>query len=223
MQVVHFVIPYRDRAAHLEQFYQHIREHSEGKYTPQFWVVEQAPGQPFNRGTLLNIGALAVSTSHGNNAYIALHDVDMLPFPGVDYTRLDSAFDHLATAASQFNNRMPYADYFGGVVLTTTKYFTDAGGYPNTFWGWGGEDDALLVRVKATGLPYTHRPNMHLTSLAHEREIDSKQLSANRGQLEALRDRPFICGGIKDVLKSWQVQTVASDLPLVRWFLATPR
>jgi len=109
------------------------------------------------------------------------------------------------------------------VVLTKTRYFTEVGGYPNNFWGWGGEDDALLVRVKALGRHHTHRSNMHFTSLAHEREIDSKQLSANRGQLEALRDRPHIGGGVKDVLKSWQVQTVATDLPLVRWFLATPR
>ena len=220
---VHFVIPYRDRAAHLEQFYQHIREHSEGKYTPHFWVVEQASGMPFNRGALLNIGVQAVQNEHGNFATVALHDVDMLPFPGVDYTRLDSAFDHLATAASQFNNRMPYADYFGGVVLTTTKHFSEINGYPNNFWGWGGEDDALLVRVKCGDRHFTHRPNMHFTSLAHEREIDGGQLSINRGILDALRDRPYIGGGISDVLKQWQVQAVASDLPLVSWFLATPR
>jgi hypothetical protein len=34
--------------------------------------------------------------------------------------------------------------------------FEAANGYPNTFWGWGGEDDALVARLKHLDPPVTY-------------------------------------------------------------------
>lgn len=193
---VGFLIPYRNREAHLVQFLQRISTHSKGKYNPVFFVMEQADGEPFNRGAMLNLGVQEAEKRLGKHAIIALHDVDMLPAPSVDYTKLEAEFVHLATCVSQFKNRMPYPDYFGGVVLTTVQSMLSIGGFPMDFWGWGGEDDALLLRVKASGLGMKRRWNSYFVSLSHEREIDSVQLSENRDLLERMRTDKSIGGQI---------------------------
>ncbi len=33
----------------------------------------------------------------------------------------------------------------------TSQQFEAINGFPNNFWGWGGEDDEMAVRVKAVG------------------------------------------------------------------------
>ena len=42
--------------------------------------------------------------------------------------------------------------YFGGIVTFSAGGFRAVNGYPNNFWGWGGEDDALQLRVSAVKL-----------------------------------------------------------------------
>jgi len=42
--------------------------------------------------------------------------------------------------------------FLGGVVSFSKSDFEKANGYPNNFWGWGGEDDALNHRLHETNL-----------------------------------------------------------------------
>lgn len=42
--------------------------------------------------------------------------------------------------------RLPYNEFFGGVSGMTVKQFQKINGFPNAFWGWGGEDDDLWNR-----------------------------------------------------------------------------
>lgn len=220
---VGFIIPFRNRDAHLAQFTKRIIEHSRGKYNPWIFVMEQAEGEPFNRGALLNLGTLAVDRILGRDTPIALHDVDMLPAPSVNYHQLEADFVHLATCVSQFKNKMPYPDYFGGVVATTPRSMISVGGFPMDFWGWGGEDDALLLRVKASGLSMRRRYNQYFISLAHEREIDGDLLWKNRDLLEKMRRDPYTGGRISS--ENWTVDQVSSmrdgQISLLR-FLCTP-
>lgn len=37
--------------------------------------------------------------------------------------------------------------YFGGVVAFNQADFEAINGFPNTFWGWGGEDDEMYSRI----------------------------------------------------------------------------
>lgn len=37
--------------------------------------------------------------------------------------------------------------YFGGVVAFNQEDFEKINGFPNTFWGWGGEDDEMYSRI----------------------------------------------------------------------------
>lgn len=42
--------------------------------------------------------------------------------------------------------RLPYNEFFGGVSGLTVEQFWKINGFPNAFWGWGGEDDDLWNR-----------------------------------------------------------------------------
>ncbi|MED6243195.1 hypothetical protein ATANTOWER_016415, partial [Ataeniobius toweri] len=42
---------------------------------------------------------------------------------------------------------LPYAGYFGGVSGLSKKQFLKINGFPNEYWGWGGEDDDIYNRT----------------------------------------------------------------------------
>ncbi|XP_016132634.1 beta-1,4-galactosyltransferase 6 [Sinocyclocheilus grahami] len=53
------------------------------------------------------------------------------------------------------NVRLPYNEFFGGVSGLTVEQFLKINGFPNAFWGWGGEDDDLWNRVHYAGFNVT--------------------------------------------------------------------
>jgi hypothetical protein len=55
------IVPYRDRTDHLDEFLSETTrsfatDPVNAGISPRFLIVEQAPGLPFNRGALLNVG-----------------------------------------------------------------------------------------------------------------------------------------------------------------------
>jgi hypothetical protein len=46
-----------------------------------------------------------------------------------------------------------YPAFFGGVSAVPATQFVAANGFPNGYWGWGAEDDALLARLARSGAP----------------------------------------------------------------------
>ena len=107
----------------------------------------------FNRGALLNIGYLE---NPDYDAYI-FHDVDLLPQDVmVDvyaYPRQKYDIVHIASHWSRYKDM---EGYFGGILLMGKEIFEAINGFPNNFWGWGGEDDELWRRLKTV---YTSRTN----------------------------------------------------------------
>ena len=134
------IVPYRKRPTHLRQFQESIKEYLKD-YDYELIVVEQADDLPFNRGKLLNIGFKTAIRKQCD--YVVFHDVDMLP-RDVDYSYSEVPL-HLAT---NFVNsaRELFKTYFGGVTLFPIELFKRINGYSNEYWGWGFEDDDLLLR-----------------------------------------------------------------------------
>lgn len=164
-----FIIPYRDRAGHLAQFLP-VMIPTAAQMGASILVVEQNPGKPFNRGKLLNIGALEMAAD-----YYILHDVDMIP-ERADYSAPECP-THIATKCSQFRYKMPFADYFGGVTLFPAADFFTVGGFSNNFWSWGAEDCELRETVKRHGLKI-HRRQCTFRSL-HHRPADRSLYNEN--------------------------------------------
>jgi hypothetical protein len=82
-----------------------MREFMEENDQPyEMVVVEQADMKPFNRGFLINI---AFQHSLPNITHFALHDIDELPLPGVDYS-FPRTFTHLSSELSRFRFQFIY-------------------------------------------------------------------------------------------------------------------
>ena len=166
------IVPYRDREEHLEIFVPHIKE-----FIPncEVVVVEQDNDKPFNRGKLLNIGFIYSLSEE--ERYFIFHDVDMLPV-SADYS-YPIRPTHIATRVSQFQYKMPFRHYFGGVTLFNKQDFIDINGYMNDFWGWGSEDDELIFQLQRRKTRIDRRI-CYFESLQHERIIDKKLYDRNR-------------------------------------------
>lgn len=141
------IVPYRDREKQLDYFIPYMAAYLEEKeiHDYEIIIVEQSPEKEFNRGSLLNIGFLEAESLGCD--YVAFHDLDMLPVEA-DY----SYPDRVVQLAQHFLPRskdqgIPY-DYFGGVTLFPVDLFRSINGYSNSYWGWGFEDNDLLLRCQ---------------------------------------------------------------------------
>jgi hypothetical protein len=142
------VVPYRNRYEHLEIFKEVMISYLNIMgIAYEIIIVEQDDAKLFNRGMLLNIGFKHAKELKCD--YVVFHDVDMLPV-SVDYSYSDTPL-HLATnfiTAEGEKARTTFDTYFGGVTLFPIDKFEEIDGYSNKYWGWGYEDDDLLLRCK---------------------------------------------------------------------------
>ena len=110
----------------------------------------------FNLGILKNIGFKLASDENENddNSYYVLSDVDLLPSNELldDYLRYPSSPIHLGNIGTRYNLDGKDDNFLGGVLSVNSDDFKKCNGYPNNFWGWGGEDNALLYRFKQNNI-----------------------------------------------------------------------
>jgi len=155
------IAPYRKRPGHLRRFRESISNYLKNQ-DYELIIVEQADDLPFNRGKLLNIGFKHAVRKQCD--YVVFHDIDMLPID-VDYSYSEVPL-HLATDFTN-SKRELFKTYFGGVTMFPVDTFEKVNGYSNEYWGWGFEDDDLLMRLTETNVltdfEYYEVPK-HLTS-----------------------------------------------------------
>ena len=134
------IIPFKNREEHLEGLWKNLTKSLENINT-EIIIVEQS-NKTCNPALLKNIGA----KNSRNADYFCFHDVDMVPYlETADYSYFNG-FVHLATMASQYKYKMPYKEYFGGVLIADKEEFLRINGFSNNFWGWGAEDDDIRDR-----------------------------------------------------------------------------
>jgi hypothetical protein len=174
------VVPYRNRYEHLQTFLSTMKNYP----LPQnhIYIVEQHDSGKFNRGKLCNVGFLEAK----DFTHVVFHDVDMIP-ENVDYGPSEGV-TQLATAATQFEGKMPYPNYLGGVVMFDRASFEKINGFSNNYWGWGLEDDDLHARCVAAGIRITPRFGGRHISLPHvpaegasAESVSTYQLGDNSG------------------------------------------
>jgi hypothetical protein len=149
------IVPYRDlhieqkRRQHLERFVPDmIRFMSRSGGRPfRIYIIEQSNDKrKFNRGKLLNIG-YSIAAREGCKAFI-FHDVDLLPSSELFESYMTIPDDkrpiHIARVWDRYSDNKKY---FGGITSFNDKAFREMNGFPNNFWGWGGEDDELYKRA----------------------------------------------------------------------------
>jgi hypothetical protein len=136
------IVPYRDnkyqdRKKQLDKFIDFFKNKD-----LEIIIVEQSEdGKKFNRGKLLNIG---YDLNKDKNIFI-FHDVDVLPDNYLLnlYDKTDGNAIHLATNSKKYG----YRSFLGESLSVTKEIMKRTNGYPNNFWGWGGEDDDFRIRL----------------------------------------------------------------------------
>lgn len=142
------IVPYRDRYEHLKKFKFEIVKYLKSKDIDfEIIIVEQDDGRLFNRGMLLNIGFKEAKELRCD--YVVFHDVDMLPIY-VDYSYPQTPLQIATNFVKEKNDKVRtiFDEYFGGVTMFSIKDFEKIDGYSNKYWGWGYEDNDLLLRCK---------------------------------------------------------------------------
>lgn len=159
---VMIVIPYRNREKNLK-FYRHYMEgfflRDQRADNPdvliETLIVEQANKKLFNRGVLGNVGVIeAEKRGLTDDDCVLLHDVDLLPVPGVDYVNCDKAYSLSRSIQSKYKEMwhvMP-GPYYGGVLTMSIRDWKRCNGFDNSLYGWGGEDDLLFIRCTLAGV-----------------------------------------------------------------------
>lgn len=143
------IVPYRNREEQLRIFLQAIQDYIQ-EIDYHIIVVDQQCENDFNRGKLLNIGYLKAKKLGCD--YIVFHDIDMVPI-AVDYS-YSNKVQHLITklVTPPGFSRDNFDEYFGGVTLFPIETFEAINGYSNEFYGWGFEDDNLMLRCARAGV-----------------------------------------------------------------------
>jgi hypothetical protein len=178
------IVPFRDqpaqnRARQLEIFARDMTEWITANCSALVrWhiiVVEQTDdGYKFNRGMLLNVGFDLASKDAGPNGkpfgggsapfnVAIMHDVDLVP-ADPRFAELYCTPPRGPVPIARAWLRYDYPNYLGGITAFPFPLFRKINGYPNNFWGWGGEDDDLRRRLEALGHPQPtwQQPPVHL-------------------------------------------------------------
>jgi len=147
------IVPTRDRGDQWRIFKGHMCSFwGSGEVPMHIWRIEQTPERSFNRAWLFNVGLkLFKEGPYVPLSCIVVHDVDLLPEPGVNYTSCPLP-TLVSSEAEHFNWGAPYDHYAGGVFMASPEHWGEVNGMSNQFWGWGGEDDELYERFKRKGL-----------------------------------------------------------------------
>ena len=79
--------------------------------------------------------------------------MDLLPSDalGPEYGKFPQRPLHIARVWDRYSNN---PKYFGGIVSFSAEDMVRINGYPNTFWGWGGEDDEMQSRCEKAGIKW---------------------------------------------------------------------
>jgi len=157
------------------------------------YIIEQSNDKrKFNRGKLLNIGfdiarknkgrRRPTNNNHNSKAVemvdhdvFIFHDVDLLPTSeeilAPYYTQFPTVPIHIARVWDRYSNN---PKYFGGIVSFSASDMKRINGYPNTFWGWGGEDDEMQKRCERLNIKWTS-PTMNSIHHRHSSNNNNKK------------------------------------------------
>ena len=104
------------------------------------------PNSKFEVIMLTARGAIYKKVKKLTEAIKNKHDVDLLPCPDIRpyYATYSKYPVHIG---DRWKDKYDFSTFIGGILSLTPKLAKETNGYPNNFWGWGGEDDALYNRL----------------------------------------------------------------------------
>uniref|UniRef100_A0A8C6WKF8 Beta-1,4-galactosyltransferase n=1 Tax=Neogobius melanostomus TaxID=47308 RepID=A0A8C6WKF8_9GOBI len=171
-QSVAILIPHRHREKHLLYLLNHLHPFLQRQQLHYaIYVIQQAGDATFNRAKLLNVGYLEALKDHNWECFI-FHDVDLVPENDHNLYVCDKQPKHLVVGRNATGYKLRYKGYFGGVTALTKDQFLQVNGFSNIYWGWGGEDDDLRIRVELQQMKILRPPAdvARYTMVFHKRD-----------------------------------------------------
>nr|XP_033960788.1 LOW QUALITY PROTEIN: beta-1,4-galactosyltransferase 1-like [Pseudochaenichthys georgianus] len=151
-QKVAIIIPFRNREEHLKYWLNYLHPILQRQQLDYgVYVVNQDGEGSFNRAKLLNVGYTEALKDYDYDCFV-FSDVDLIPMDDRNIYRCFSQPRHLSVAVDKFGFRLPYTQCFGGVSSMSKEQFLKINGFPNNYWGWGGEDDDIFNRFSYKGM-----------------------------------------------------------------------
>ncbi|XP_037506388.1 beta-1,4-N-acetylgalactosaminyltransferase bre-4 [Rhipicephalus sanguineus] len=149
---VALVVPYRDRLSNLQAFLQHMHPFLQNQQLDYgIYLVEQNGTGDFNRAKLLNVG-YDIAKAMDNHSCFIFHDVDLLPENRRnEYACKDGGPFHMSACTDIMKYKPFYETIFGGASAVRSEHMEKVNGFSNVFWGWGGEDDDMSIRLRFSG------------------------------------------------------------------------
>nr|XP_013039020.1 beta-1,4-galactosyltransferase 3 [Anser cygnoides] len=125
----------------------------------RIYLIQQVGNGTFNRAKLLNIGVREALKDEDWDCLL-LHDVDLVPENDYNLYVCDEYYPkHMASAIDKFHYNLPYKSFFGGVSALTPEHYMKMNGFPNTYWGSGGENDDIATRIQLAGMKVVRTPS----------------------------------------------------------------
>ncbi|XP_028289205.1 beta-1,4-galactosyltransferase 1-like [Parambassis ranga] len=184
-QKVAIIIPFRNRHEHLIHwlYYLHpILMRQQLDYC--VYVINQDGEGVFNRAKLMNAGYMEALKEYDYECFV-FSDIDLVPLDDRNLYRCFNNPRHLAVAMDKFNYHLPYNTYFGGVSSLSKEQYLKINGFPNTYWGWGGEDDDIYRRVIFRGMSISRPDSVtgKYKMIKHNRDKHNDPNPKNPGKL----------------------------------------
>ncbi|XP_034399565.1 beta-1,4-galactosyltransferase 1 [Cyclopterus lumpus] len=149
---VAIIIPFRRRDEHLKFWLSYLHPILQRQQLDYgVYVINQDGEQVFNRAKLLNVGYREALKEYDYECFV-FSDVDLVPMDDRNTYRCFSQPRHLSVSMDKFGFRLPYNQYFGGVSSMSKEQYLKINGFPNNYWGWGGEDDDIFNRLSSKGM-----------------------------------------------------------------------
>ncbi|XP_020822984.1 beta-1,4-galactosyltransferase 1 isoform X1 [Phascolarctos cinereus] len=158
LQKVAIIIPFRNRDEHLRYWLYYLHPFLQRQQLDYgIYVINQDGEETFNRAKLLNVGFQEALKEYDYDCFV-FSDVDLIPMDDRNTYRCFEQPRHLSVSMDKFGFSLPYNQYFGGVSALSKEQFLKINGFPNNYWGWGGEDDDIYNRLIYKGMSIS-RPN----------------------------------------------------------------
>jgi hypothetical protein len=186
------IVPFRDqgdqgRGKQLEQFIAHYS----ALPNLHILVVEQSnDGRKFNRGAVLNAGYLYACEHMPFVDTFVFHDVDIIMPSEIVNRYYGKCDDYRILHLGNLVKDMEYNPPFGRIIRFSKKAFQQINGFPNNFYGWGGEDDALAFRIHINDIVPVHRPHKSEGTPGYELETtnDVKKLKKENEEDKKIKE-----------------------------------
>lgn len=173
---------YQDRLKQLKEFVKHYIKYN-------IVIVEQSQdNRKFNRGALMNVGYKYIKNNKKYNDIkcIVIHDVDLILDNEIVeryYCNMEYPIIHLGRLIKDYYETIPH--FLGGILKINNDIFEQINGFPNNFYGWGMEDDALRHRInnnnytvylpdiEKSGVELIHKDTKKIPELTNLKRLES--------------------------------------------------